>query len=94
MKIVIYNEDDKKIKHVTQIPGTPVVEGNTVTWIGGRVVIGSPFLLVPDDIDLSEGIITDDVLRNDQKNDFVKKDEVKDRLTAVEMAVISLMDFT
>jgi hypothetical protein len=91
VKVIIFDEEKKVIETFENIK-SPVVDGNNVFWEDGSLGgINLPFLLLEDDIQVNE-LVTDEVMSQDKKTQFPKVD-LKSRLEAAEMAIISLMDF-
>jgi hypothetical protein len=76
MKLVIY--DANKIVEVIENVVNPRVNENSVEWEGGSLSgINLPFLLLDEDAQVFEEV-TDQLISNDRKSEFLKVDLAKE----------------
>jgi hypothetical protein len=91
MKLVLYDETNQIIEVQGNIK-SPVVNENNVVWEGGSLLgINLPFLLIEDDVVLTDQV-NEEIIALNKRDQFLKVD-LQSRLEAAEMAIISLMDF-
>lgn len=94
MQIVIYNQENKIVEHITDKAIT-LVEDNNIRWVGGGMDgIHHPFLILSDDVVVSD-LVDDDLAELDQAKDFKREepiDSIAERLESMELAILTLMD--
>ena len=97
MKIVLYN-DNKEIQGVYENIVDPIVTGKNIKWKSGYLGGIIPnFIIVEDDIELSDVFdLSDEIIKKDKKNDHIKIDEkdeikrLKDENTALKVQLESM----
>jgi hypothetical protein len=95
VKIVLYDSETMKLIFCLEDALNPIVDGNNVVFDGGELRgISKSLIIVEDDVDVEDNI-TSALLSFDKQDEFREKSEedLRPRLEAAEMAIISLMDF-
>jgi hypothetical protein len=83
MKLVLYHEN--RIIQVLEHIRAPSVDGSDIFWENGAVSDASHFVLLQDDVDISNGL-TDEILSFDQRLNFIKP------VSSDEMNALAIME--
>lgn len=98
MKLVLFN-DDRQVLGIQEGLDKVTTDVNEVTWQGGAIKgIKTNFIVLPDEIEVGE-TINQDVIDQDVKGNFRKKnlveenEELKGRVKSLEESILILMDW-
>jgi hypothetical protein len=96
MKVVLYT-DNRILAAFENIRSPVVIDNKNISWESGSVNDADLFILLDDEVDLSEGL-TPEIIALDVKNNFLKvevpneNEELKQQLAETNALILDFME--